>query len=263
MYISVRRGLGDAPSRAPWRVRAGLRPKPQYLAFLKLDQFDWNKASLTPRLREMVRYFAERVRRSWESMQPIAYIRLVGHTDSTTGRDPNYNRVLGEQRARAVKEELENILKEDILKGRIRIAISVDPSPGASAPTADNRTREGRALNRRVEVFVAPPEPQPEPPPQPPPPPPPPQPPVIKTTPGPYPWGKLPTLPPRKTFKQFVDGWLSDHHVPKLVRDQIWKAIFGKNFGLMSSLLDAAGISGPEKEAFMETVRVLAEAQTR
>jgi hypothetical protein len=27
MYISVGRGLGDAPSSTPWRVRLGTRPK--------------------------------------------------------------------------------------------------------------------------------------------------------------------------------------------------------------------------------------------
>ena len=36
------------PLYTPWRVRQGLRPKPQYLRFLNLDQFIWNKASLTP-----------------------------------------------------------------------------------------------------------------------------------------------------------------------------------------------------------------------
>ena len=263
MYIRVGQGLGDAPTYTPWRVRVGLRPKPQYLAFLKLDQFEWKKASLTPRLRGMVRHFAERVKQSWKTMQPIGFIRLIGHTD-IRGRDPKYNIDLGNRRARAVKEELENRLKEDILKGRIRIAISVDESPGASAPTADNRTREGRALNRRVEVFVAPPEPEPplrKPPPFPPPTLPPP--PVIQTAPGPYSWGKLPTLPSGKSFKQFVDEWLSDHHVGEWSRTKIWNAIVGKNFGLVSSLLSAAGISGPEKEAFVETVRVGAETPTR
>jgi len=54
MYILVGRGLGDAPSRESWRVRLGLRPKPQYLRFMNLDQFNWSGASLTARLRQMV-----------------------------------------------------------------------------------------------------------------------------------------------------------------------------------------------------------------
>lgn len=158
----VGRRLGDAPPRTPWRVRLGMRPKPQYLRFLNLDQFNWNEASLTPRLRQMVGHLAKHVQLSWKSMQPIGFIRLIGHTDNTGPE--KYNVDLGVRRARAVKDELENILREDILKARIRIAILVEPSPGASAPTADNKTREGRALNRRVEVFIAPPELPPPPP---------------------------------------------------------------------------------------------------
>ncbi|MCI0428105.1 MAG: OmpA family protein [Nitrospiraceae bacterium] len=161
MYIRVRGELGEDTASEPWRTRLGLRPKPQYLRFLNLDQFDWNKASLTPRLRQMVGHLAKHVQLSWKSMRPIGFIRLIGHTDNTGPE--KYNVDLGDRRARAVKEELENILQEDILKGRIRIAILVDPSPGASAPTAGNSTGKGRALNRRVEVFIAAPEPPPEP----------------------------------------------------------------------------------------------------
>lgn len=255
----VGRRLGDAPSYTPWRVRLGLRPKPQYLRFLNLDQFNWNEASLTPPLRQMVGHLAKHVQLSWKSMQPIGFIRLTGHTDNTGKHD--YNVDLGNRRARAVKEALENLLKEDILKRRI--AILVEESPGELKWIADNRTPKGRALNRRVEVFVAPPEPPSKPvkkpivkPPQPP------QPPVIQTTPGPYPWGKPPTLPPGKTFKQWVDEWLGDH-VGKWLREKIWDAIFHKNFGLVSTLLNTAGISGPEKDAFLGTVRVLAETQAR
>jgi hypothetical protein len=220
---------------------------------MNLDQFNWNKASLTPHLIQMVRQLAEHVKLSWQSMRPIGYIRLIGHSDNTGKHD--YNIKLGNRRAQAVKEALENLLKEDILKRRI--AILVEESPGELNWIADNRTPQGRALNRRVEVFIAPPEPSP---PKLPPPPPPP---VIQTTPGPYPWGKLPTLPPGKSLKQFVDDWLGKRRVPKWLRKRIWDAITGKSFGVVSNLLNAAGISGPEKEAFVETVRILAETPTR
>jgi hypothetical protein len=239
----------------------GLRSEPQYLRFLNLDQFDWNKASLTARLARMVAHLAEHVKLSWKTTRPIGFVRLIGHTDNTG--DEKYNVDLGDRRARAVKAALENILKEDILSGRIRIAILVDPSPGPSAPAADNRTEPGQALNRRVEVFIAPPEP---PPPQPlpwPPNPPDPPPPVIGTKPDPYARPPLPKRPVGKSFKQFVDEWLRDRHFPKVLRDQIWGAIVGKDFGLVSALLDSAGISGLEKEAFVGTVRGLAEAPTR
>ena len=170
MYFLDSEGLGEATSREPWRVRMGLQAKPRYLRFLILDQFKWSEPSpaallrdsLTPRLREMIGRLAEHVRISWRSMQPIGFIPLVGHTD-ITGPE-NYNVPLGNRRAQAVKEELERLLSEDIRSGRIRIAILVEQSPGAGDPITENATSEGRARNRRVDVFIAPPEPPPPPP---------------------------------------------------------------------------------------------------
>jgi hypothetical protein len=151
-----------------WRDR-GIRPTPQYLRFLNIDQFIWNKpasadpralrASLTARHKEMIERLAKHVKLSWKTIRPIAFIRLIGHTDNTGVE--KYNLELGDWRAQAVKKALEDLLKEDILNRRI--GIIVEKSPGSSAAKADNRTTSGRALNRRVEVFVAPPEPSPEP----------------------------------------------------------------------------------------------------
>jgi outer membrane protein OmpA-like peptidoglycan-associated protein len=229
------------------------------LRFINLDQFNWNEASLTPRLTQMVRQLAEHVRVSWKSMRPIGYIRLIGHTDNTGPEQ--YNVDLGDQRARAVKGALEDLLKEDILSGRIRIAVLLEPSPGPAAPTADNRTPESRARNRRVEVFVAPPlPPEPKPPTIPWPPQPPPS--VIQTKPGPW-WVPIPAGRQGKSLKQWVEGWLSDHHVPKIFWSKIWDAIVGKDFGVLSSLLDAARIGGAAKEAFLATIRTAAETPTR
>src|SRR5215469_1547653 len=128
MYIRTNSGLGDPPPRTPWRARVSLEPQPQYLTFITLDQFNWNEASLTPRLMQMVKQLAEHVRVSWKSMRPIGYVRLIGHTDNTGPE--NYNIDLGDRRARTVKAALEDLLKDDILTGRVRIAILVEPSPG-------------------------------------------------------------------------------------------------------------------------------------
>ena len=260
MYIRTNSGLGDPPPRTPWRARVSLEPQPQYLTFITLDQFNWNEASLTPRLMQMVKQLAEHVRVSWKSMRPIGYVRLIGHTDNTGPE--NYNIDLGDRRARTVKAALEDLLKDDILTGRVRIAILVEPSPGRATPTADNSTPEGRARNRRVEVFVAPPLPKPPTIPWPPQPPQPPQPPVIQTTPGPW-WVPIPPGRQGKSLKQWVEDWLSDHHVPKFLWSKIWDAIVGKDFGVLSSLLDAAGIGGATKEAFLGTIRAAAETPTR
>ena len=250
-YILARGAMGEAPSYTPWRVRYGLRPQPQYLKFLRLDQFDWNKALLTPRLIQMVKHLAEHVRASWKSMQPIGFVRLIGHTDNT-GQE-QYNVDLGDRRAQAVKEALENILKDDILTKRIQIAILIERSPGPTAPTADNKTSVGKALNRRVEVFIAPPIPAPASPPPPPPP-------VIETKPGPW-WKPIPPGKPGKSPKQWFNERLEK--VPKLLRDKIWEAIFGKDVSLLSTLLNQAGFSSAEKNAVLQSIDQLAERPVR
>jgi outer membrane protein OmpA-like peptidoglycan-associated protein len=238
------------PLYTPWRVRQGLRPKPQYLRFLNLDQFIWNKASLTPRLRQMVEYLAKHIKLSWQTMQPIAYIRLIGHTDNTGPEKYNLN--LGNWRAQTVKKALEDLAKDDILKRRI--AILVETSPGASAPTADNRTAVGKALNRRVEVFVAPPEPPPEP-----------KNPIDWTVRDPGPGKPKPPGPvPRgRSFKDWFDEEMAKRGIPKILRTQIWNAIFDKNWGLLSNLLNAAGFSGGIKDAVIESARAASEGKAR
>ena len=73
-----------------------------------------------------------------------ARVRIEGHTDAT-GPDA-YNQGLSERRANSVRSYL--------------VSHGVDASKlttvgyGESSPIADNGTREGRALNRRVELQV-------------------------------------------------------------------------------------------------------------
>lgn len=69
---------------------------------------------------------------------------VVGHTDSV-GSDA-YNMKLGMRRANAVKAYL-------VSKGLDSQRVFVD-SKGERQPVADNKTREGRAKNRRVEIEV-------------------------------------------------------------------------------------------------------------
>ncbi len=73
------------------------------------------------------------------------YLEIQGHTDATGHED--YNHVLGEKRAEAVSRYLN--MEHGIPLHRIATI-----SYGEEAPVADNNTREGRALNRRVVVVV-------------------------------------------------------------------------------------------------------------
>lgn len=144
MYFYDRGGLGEDAGRA----RPGLWSNPPYLRFDNLDRFDFNKSWLTDRLKGMVNNLATSVRLSWKTAQPITTVRLVGHTDSSG--DEKYNSGLGDRRAQAMKDELLGKLGELTRK----VLIVVEPSPGESKPVADNRTGDGRARNRRVEVFI-------------------------------------------------------------------------------------------------------------
>jgi outer membrane protein OmpA-like peptidoglycan-associated protein len=87
----------------------------------------------------------ERVAESIRNMGPEAQLYVIGHTDSTAGRA--YNKQLGEDRARTVKEWLENT--EDFDPARMTVE-----SRGQTNPVASNETPEGRQKNRRVEIIV-------------------------------------------------------------------------------------------------------------
>jgi len=74
----------------------------------------------------------------------LEVIVAVGHTDSV-GSDA-YNQKLSERRAQAVKAYLES---KGIDKSRV-----YTEGKGEKQPVADNKTKDGRAKNRRVEIEV-------------------------------------------------------------------------------------------------------------
>jgi OOP family OmpA-OmpF porin len=74
-------------------------------------------------------------------------VEIHGHTDNVGNEDAN--RQLSEDRAMAVKQWLEARSASTFPPGRIRVF-----SHGSTQPIQSNRTAEGRAANRRVEVVI-------------------------------------------------------------------------------------------------------------
>jgi hypothetical protein len=235
-----------------------MRPKP----YLKLDWFDFNKASLTPRLRDMVDKFADAVIQSRNSARPIEVIRLIGHTDSSGPE--KYNVGLGERRANTVATALQDKLKA--MSGRVKVA--VEPSPGETEPTADNRTAEGRARNRRVEVFiktgvVTPPKPKPPinlwdpskitPPPEP----------IIRTKPEPY-WTPIPPGAAGKSLKDIAVELCKKTFPPRLCPEMVNRILSG-SCSLLEELFQRAGgtLSDKQKEDLRKQCREAAERRGR
>jgi outer membrane protein OmpA-like peptidoglycan-associated protein len=73
------------------------------------------------------------------------WFEIEGHTDSTG--DAAYNMLLGEERAMAVRDYLAKA--HGIALSRLEVI-----SYGEDEPVADNKTRDGRAQNRRVVIRV-------------------------------------------------------------------------------------------------------------
>ena len=145
MYLSDDSGFGFTPIAR----RLSPQPSPPQLAFLSVDNFDVQKATVKPEMKAVLARFVDHVKASWQSPgQAVGVIRLKGHTD-ITGPD-NFNRDLGNWRAEEVKREILALLGPLIN----RVLVEVESSPGKAQPRADNRTSRGRAANRRVDIFI-------------------------------------------------------------------------------------------------------------
>lgn len=111
---------------------------------LKLDipsdiSFDTNSAVIKPNMRPILDRFAEGLRTS-----PNAHVRIIGHTDST-GTDA-INNPLSINRAASTRDYL-------VARGVPVTQIAID-GMGSRQPVASNATAEGRAKNRRVEIYM-------------------------------------------------------------------------------------------------------------
>jgi outer membrane protein OmpA-like peptidoglycan-associated protein len=101
--------------------------------------FETNKATLTPNLKENLAKIAGIL---------IVYkepnILIEGHTDSTGTKERNQK--LSEERAGAVMGYL---VEQGVAETRLTAA-----GLGPDKPIADNKTKEGRAKNRRVDLVI-------------------------------------------------------------------------------------------------------------
>lgn len=101
--------------------------------------FDFNKAVLKPESDKQIREIAQLLKN-----KPALKVLVVGHTDNSG--DLSYNMQLSEMRAGAVAEALKT--RHAIPQNRL-----TPLGVGMAAPTAANKTEEGRAKNRRVEIV--------------------------------------------------------------------------------------------------------------
>ncbi|MFN9195271.1 MAG: OmpA family protein, partial [Pseudomonadota bacterium] len=101
--------------------------------------FDFDKSVLKPEAQAKLADLVDKTKAI-----SLEVVIAVGHTDSVG--EGAYNQRLSVARADAVKNFL---IGKGIEKNRI-----YTEGKGASQPVADNKTAEGRAKNRRVEVEV-------------------------------------------------------------------------------------------------------------
>ncbi|MEO8020358.1 OmpA family protein [Polaromonas sp.] len=117
-------------------------PKTIAIALDAAVLFDSGAWVLKPEARKTLDEAAARVKKFTDA--PVA---ISGHTDSV-GNDAA-NQLLSENRAAAVRDYFVNLAA--VPAGRLSIK-----GHGKTQPVADNKTEEGRARNRRVDVVITP-----------------------------------------------------------------------------------------------------------
>ena len=112
---------------------------------LKVDipadvSFDVGRYAIKPNMRPVLDRLAATL-----NQHPVTTVTIIGHTDST-GSDA-VNDPLSVNRAASTRDYL-------VQRGVSAQRIAVD-GRGSRQPVADNSTASGRAMNRRVEIFIA------------------------------------------------------------------------------------------------------------
>ena len=121
-------------------IASGAAPKAAAKVTLNADAlFDFDKSVLKPAAKASLDSLVGKVK-----SLTLEVIVAVGHTDSI-GTDA-YNQKLSIRRAESVKKYL---VSQGIPANRVYVE-----GKGESQPAADNKTEEGRAKNRRVQIEV-------------------------------------------------------------------------------------------------------------
>src|SRR5450830_794096 len=128
-----------APAPAPVVVPVPVAPTSEKVSFAADAFFDFDKATLKPEGKAKLDELTAQL-----GGINLEVIIAVGHTDSV-GTDA-YNQKLSVRRADAVKAYL---ISKGVESNRV-----YTEGKGKKQPVADNKTAEGRAKNRRVEIEV-------------------------------------------------------------------------------------------------------------
>ncbi|MES2075618.1 MAG: OmpA family protein [Pseudomonadota bacterium] len=128
-----------APAPAPAAAAVVVAPTSEKVSFAADALFDFDKAVLKPEGKAKLDDLTSKL-----GSIKLEVIIAVGHTDSV-GTDA-YNQKLSIRRAEAVKAY---IVSKGVETNRV-----YTEGKGEKQPVADNKSAEGRAKNRRVEVEV-------------------------------------------------------------------------------------------------------------
>ncbi len=119
---------------------APVQPTVEHVTLTGSALFGVNSATLTAKGKAAIDEVVDKL----HTFDKVRTITITGHTDSTGSEA--YNQKLSERRAQAVA---------DYLKSRgVNPALLNVVGMGELAPIADNSTKEGRQMNRRVEIDI-------------------------------------------------------------------------------------------------------------
>jgi len=141
--ISDAKGAAQSAMSKAQDAETAAKGKLIYTVTLSNDKvhFPLNKAEISDEAKAMVD----------EAVAPLVqanrgvYFEIEGHTDGTGSEQYNYT--LGEERAMAVRDYIAK--KYGVALNRLNVI-----SYGKDKPAADNKTRDGRAQNRRVVIRI-------------------------------------------------------------------------------------------------------------